>query len=69
MIVFSADATPGQIARLHEAGAYSYLTKPFKVSALLALVDEVLQAANPAGADFMQVPAESMGADVQQRLR
>ena len=42
VIIFSADATPGQIARLRRAGAHDYLTKPFRVAAFLALIDGVL---------------------------
>ena len=36
VVVVSADATPGQIARLHAAGAADYLTKPFNIASLLA---------------------------------
>lgn len=40
--VISADATPTRIARLLDAGADAYLTKPLKVKELLDLVDETL---------------------------
>jgi CheY-like chemotaxis protein len=40
VVVVSADATPGQIARLEAEGAVSYLAKPFDIADLLALVDE-----------------------------
>ena len=40
VIVVSADATPGQIQRLLQAGAHRYLTKPFDVRELLSLLDE-----------------------------
>jgi CheY-like chemotaxis protein len=39
VVVLSADATPGQIARLRAAGADDYLTKPFDVARFLHLVD------------------------------
>jgi CheY-like chemotaxis protein len=42
VVVLSADATRPQQERLAEAGADRYLTKPVKVAALLAMVDELL---------------------------
>lgn len=39
VVVVSADATDGQVARLQAAGAAAYLTKPVAVGQLLALVD------------------------------
>jgi CheY-like chemotaxis protein len=42
VIIFSADATPGQITRLRQAGAADYLTKPFRVAAFLELIDGML---------------------------
>src|SRR5205085_190489 len=39
VIMVSADATPGQIARLRGAGADDYLTKPFEIDEFLAVVD------------------------------
>jgi DNA-binding response OmpR family regulator len=42
VIVISADATPSQIERLLSAGARNYLTKPFSIDMLLAVVDEAL---------------------------
>lgn len=41
VIIASADATPGQIARLIDAGAVDYLTKPLDIHELLAAVDAV----------------------------
>ena len=41
VVVLSADATPGQIDRLIEAGARAYLTKPVDVAQLLTLVDDI----------------------------
>jgi signal transduction histidine kinase len=42
VVVISADATPGEIARLRSAGAQNYLTKPLDVRQFLAFVDEAL---------------------------
>lgn len=39
VVIASGGATPGQMARLREAGADAYLPKPFEVGELLALVD------------------------------
>jgi CheY-like chemotaxis protein len=40
VVVLSANATPSQIERLLTAGAKNYLTKPFEIDQLLAVVDE-----------------------------
>jgi signal transduction histidine kinase len=40
--VVSADATPGQIRRLTEAGARDYLTKPLDVKQLLRLLEQTM---------------------------
>jgi CheY-like chemotaxis protein len=55
IVVVSADATPSQVQRLRSAGADDYLTKPFGVSELLAVVDgvdagQVVQPVNGDGA-------------------
>ena len=42
VVMCSADATERQKARLLEAGAYEYLTKPVKVQRFLRMLDEVL---------------------------
>jgi PAS domain S-box-containing protein len=42
VVILSADATPGQTARLLAQGAHAYLTKPVDVAQLLALIDELL---------------------------
>nr|WP_290512559.1 PAS domain S-box protein [Aeromicrobium sp.] len=39
VVVLSADATPGQVQRLRAQGATDYLTKPFDIPRLLALID------------------------------
>jgi CheY-like chemotaxis protein len=44
VIVISADATPGEIARAQAAGAKDYLTKPFEVRQFLEIVDRELPA-------------------------
>ncbi|RYD75333.1 MAG: response regulator, partial [Verrucomicrobiaceae bacterium] len=50
VVVISADATPGEIARIRSAGADHYLTKPLDVKQFLAVLDEALsvEAASPA---------------------
>jgi CheY-like chemotaxis protein len=47
VVILSADATPGQTARLVAQGARAYLTKPVDVAQLLGLLDELL---DPKGA-------------------
>ncbi len=42
VVIFSADATPGQQTRLRAAGATDYLTKPCRVAAFLAMIDQRL---------------------------
>jgi PAS domain S-box-containing protein len=39
IVVLSADATPGNLHRLLEAGATEYMTKPFDIPRLLSLID------------------------------
>jgi len=41
VVVVSADAMADNIARLRAAGAVDYLTKPFDLAALLAVVDAI----------------------------
>ncbi len=48
VVVLSADATPGQVQRLLAIGAADYLTKPFDIAHLLALIDGNGSAAQPA---------------------
>ncbi|HLF89301.1 MAG TPA: PAS domain S-box protein, partial [Anaerolineales bacterium] len=43
VIIISADATPGQIQRLLDAGAQTYLIKPLDVGQFLQAVDEILE--------------------------
>ncbi|HEY5273053.1 MAG TPA: ATP-binding protein [Acidimicrobiales bacterium] len=40
VVMVSADATPGQIQRLLNAGALAYLTKPIDVGELLQIIDD-----------------------------
>jgi CheY-like chemotaxis protein/two-component sensor histidine kinase len=42
VLVLSADVTPGHIARLIEAGAEAYLTKPLDVSSFLRTVEHIV---------------------------
>jgi CheY-like chemotaxis protein/anti-sigma regulatory factor (Ser/Thr protein kinase) len=49
VVVLSADATPGQIQRLMDAGARDYLTKPINVANCLALVDTVFATSSTGG--------------------
>ncbi|MBV9470257.1 MAG: PAS domain S-box protein [Abitibacteriaceae bacterium] len=42
VVVVSADATPGQIARMLSAGAYGYLTKPLDIRKFLEVLDKAL---------------------------
>ena len=46
--VLSADATPGQINRLRDAGAREYLTKPLDVRQIMALLEDTLRREQPA---------------------
>jgi CheY-like chemotaxis protein len=39
VVVVSADATPGQMTELRASGAADYVTKPFEVPRLLAVID------------------------------
>src|ERR1700677_739592 len=40
VVMVSADATPGQVQRLLNAGALAYLTKPIDVGQLLQILDD-----------------------------
>ena len=42
VVIISADATPGRVQRLLEAGAAAYLTKPIDVLELLRILDDLL---------------------------
>lgn len=55
-IILSADATPGQIKRLLDAGADDYLTKPLDVQRFLAIVDRVLGQDRLARAEMLSQP-------------
>jgi CheY-like chemotaxis protein len=48
VVVLSADATPGRIRRLLDAGAADYLSKPLDVRRFLDVVDEHLRVADAA---------------------
>ena len=47
VVVLSADASPGQVMRLREAGAAAYLTKPLDVRLLLATLESISADAAP----------------------
>lgn len=51
VIIVSADATPGQIKRLIDAGAYDYITKPFDLILLMKVLHECV-GARPTGVHF-----------------
>ena len=42
VVIISADATPGQIDRLRGLGVRDYVTKPFRIDALLQAIDSAL---------------------------
>ena len=42
VVIISADATPGQIERLRGLGVRDYVTKPFRIDALLQAIDTAL---------------------------
>jgi signal transduction histidine kinase len=42
VVILSADATPGQVTRLLQAGAHAYLTKPLSVTQFLGVLEELL---------------------------
>ncbi|HWL91294.1 MAG TPA: PAS domain S-box protein [Actinomycetota bacterium] len=62
VVVISADATSGQRARLIEAGARDFITKPFNVDRLLQLIDEFCRTPIDAGAQ----PVGSSGSSSEQ---
>jgi PAS domain S-box-containing protein len=47
VVMISADATPGEVERLLQAGARDYLTKPLDVSHFLRVLEETLQESEP----------------------
>ena len=47
VVVLSADATPGQVARLRALGASDYLTKPFDLPRFFEVVDLLAARADP----------------------
>jgi PAS domain S-box-containing protein len=49
VVILSADARPGPIARLLEEGARAFLTKPLDVRELLAVMDTIAAEQQPAG--------------------
>jgi signal transduction histidine kinase/CheY-like chemotaxis protein len=57
VIILSADATPGQLARLISAGARAYLTKPLDILTFLSAIDNAWGAAELAA----EVPTNLVG--------
>jgi signal transduction histidine kinase/CheY-like chemotaxis protein len=47
VVILSADATPGQVELLIEAGAANYLTKPIDIELLLKTISDALQTRMP----------------------
>jgi CheY-like chemotaxis protein len=47
VVILSADATPGQVELLIEAGAANYLTKPIDIELLLKTISDALQTRVP----------------------
>jgi len=45
VIIVSADATPGQILRLRNEGAYAYITKPLNITELTRVISEAVPTA------------------------
>jgi PAS domain S-box-containing protein len=52
VVIISADATPGQIARLRASGAADYLTKPFDVARFLRVIDGEYEDRAPTNAEI-----------------
>jgi CheY-like chemotaxis protein len=42
VVILSAEALPGDVESLLRAGARAYLTKPFQIEVILALMEELL---------------------------
>jgi CheY-like chemotaxis protein len=42
VVIVSANATPGQVRRMHELGADDYVTKPLDVTRFLRVIDGLL---------------------------
>jgi CheY-like chemotaxis protein len=50
VVIVSADATEGQVRRMHELGAADYLSKPLDIQNFLNVIDGILDAVQPVGA-------------------
>jgi len=61
VVIVSADATPGQTQRILAAGASAYLSKPFNVSELLRIVDDLLSECSHAFGGKPPAPSTSAG--------
>jgi CheY-like chemotaxis protein/HPt (histidine-containing phosphotransfer) domain-containing protein len=70
VVVLSADATASQIARLRRAGADEYLTKPFEIERLLAVIDGATgMAPSPQAEEGPVAPTGPLRADRVEKLR
>jgi PAS domain S-box-containing protein len=65
VVIVSADASPGQAERLLAAGAAGYVTKPFRIPELLALLDGGV----PAGARVAHEPEQTVDPETIEQLR
>jgi len=59
VVMVSADATPGQIERLIEAGANDYLTKPLNILKVLELIEQTLESSKDSSPGGTLVYAET----------
>jgi PAS domain S-box-containing protein len=59
VVIVSADATPGQIVRVRQAGADDYLTKPFGLERFLGVIDGATPAGSAGSAGHGPDPAPS----------
>ena len=49
VLILSADATPAQVAHLRQLGVRDYVTKPFRIQALLQAIDAIMNPPAPEG--------------------
>jgi CheY-like chemotaxis protein len=52
VVILSADATPGQLARMRDLGAEDYLTKPLDVGKFIETVRRFLEDGRPVADDL-----------------
>lgn len=61
VVVLSADSTAGEVLRLRANGATDYLTKPFDIACLLAVIDSTGSVEQPTAVSGMPSAATSAG--------